>query len=229
MRQNRCMDFVKIIQSLEEFLYEVMTWLIFYPRTLWRAIRHPIQLLHYSDKELRDAPEQQFTDLISPPLFLLLTILLSHLIEVAFHQSLPKAATPIGETIVSSEGNLLLLRATLFSIYPLMFAVMRLRRQESPLNRETLRRPFYAQCYIAGPAALVLGIAAIMMRAAKPEVAIAGLALALLSIGWYLAIETVWLRLQTQTPVWTALGSAVMTWILATCINSIASFLILGS
>jgi hypothetical protein len=28
------MDFVKIIRSVEEFLYEAMTWLLFYPRTL---------------------------------------------------------------------------------------------------------------------------------------------------------------------------------------------------
>jgi len=26
------MDFVKIIRSIEEFLYEAMTWLLFYPR-----------------------------------------------------------------------------------------------------------------------------------------------------------------------------------------------------
>jgi len=27
------MDFLRIIRSLEELLYEVMTWLVFYPRT----------------------------------------------------------------------------------------------------------------------------------------------------------------------------------------------------
>jgi len=29
------LDFIGIIRSLEELLYEVMGWLIFYPRTLW--------------------------------------------------------------------------------------------------------------------------------------------------------------------------------------------------
>jgi hypothetical protein len=223
------MDFLKIIQSLEEFLYEVMTWLIFYPRTLWRSVRHPIQLLHYSARELRDAPDEQFTDLISPPLFLLLTILLSHLLEVAFHQNLPKATTSIGAQIMASDTNLLLLRATLFSVYPLMFAVARLRRQKIALNRETLRRPFYAQCYIAGPAALSLGIAALLIRAAQPSVILTGAALALLSIGWYLRIEIIWLRTQTRTKGLAAFASVVGTWLGATFINGVASFLILGA
>jgi hypothetical protein len=38
------MEFLKFIRSLEELLYEVMTWLLFYPRTLWRVLRHPIRL-----------------------------------------------------------------------------------------------------------------------------------------------------------------------------------------
>ena len=35
------MDFLKIIRSLEELLYEVMTWLVFYPRTMWRIVARP--------------------------------------------------------------------------------------------------------------------------------------------------------------------------------------------
>ncbi len=222
------MDFLRIIQSLEEFLYEVMSWLVFYPRTLWRSVRHPVQMLRYSDRELKDAPEDQFTDLLSPPLFLLLTILLSHLIEVAFHQALPKATTSMGKAIVSSDQNLLMLRAILFSIYPLMFAVVRLNRQKITLNRDTLRQPFYAQCYIAGPAALTLGIAVIMIRAAQPGVVLGGLILALLGIGWYLRIEINWLRTHGRMGIAAAFGLALSTWTLATFVNSIATVLILG-
>ena len=35
------MDFLKIVKSIEELLYEVMAWLVFYPKTLWRVIAHP--------------------------------------------------------------------------------------------------------------------------------------------------------------------------------------------
>jgi len=223
------MDLLRIIQSLEEFLYEVMSWLVFYPRTLWRSLRHPIQMLRYSDRELKDAREDQFTDLLSPPLFLFVTILLSHLIEIAAHQSLPRSSTALGRQIVASDQNLLILRAMLFSIYPLMFAVRRLHRQGTPLNRETLRQPFFAQCYIAGPAALLLGIAAIVMRAHHPAVVIGGFVFALAVIGWYLRIETIWLRTRTRMTRSAAFRSTLGTWLLASFINSVATFLILGA
>lgn len=223
------MDFLRLFQSLEEFLYEAMSWLVFYPRTLWRTIRHPIQMLRYSDKELEDAPDQQFTDMLSPPLFLMLTILLSHLIEVASHQKMPEVATTgIGKEITASEMNLLVLRAFIFAIYPLMFAVRRLKAQGLALNRDTLRRPFYAQCYIAGPAALVLGIASILARLGDVGWAVAALVIMLVTISWYLRIETIWLRHRTGKSTWASFRSAFNTWLLASLINSGTSFLILG-
>lgn len=222
------MDFLRLLQSLEELLYEVMSWLIFYPRTLWRTMRHPLQMLRYSDRELKDAAEDQFTDTLSPPLFLLLTILLSHLIEVSAHQSLPKVTTSIGKQIMASDQNLLLLRFVLFSIFPLMFAARRLSTQKLPLNRETLRQPFFAQCYIAGPTALVLGIAAILMRASQPAIILGGFALALFGIAWQLRIEIVSLRRCTHMTRLAATRSAISTWIAASIVTSIASLLILG-
>lgn len=39
------MDFMKIPKSLEEFLYEVMTWLVFYPRKMWLALRRPLVMM----------------------------------------------------------------------------------------------------------------------------------------------------------------------------------------
>ncbi len=41
------MSFFQILRSVEDFLYEVMTWLVFYPRTLWRVIRHPRTMAAY--------------------------------------------------------------------------------------------------------------------------------------------------------------------------------------
>jgi hypothetical protein len=38
------MDFMRILQSLEEFLYEAMSWIVFYPRALLRTIRHPVSV-----------------------------------------------------------------------------------------------------------------------------------------------------------------------------------------
>ena len=46
------MDILQLVRSLEEFLYEAMTWLLFFPRTLWRAITRPMTLIAEADAEL---------------------------------------------------------------------------------------------------------------------------------------------------------------------------------
>ena len=71
------MDFVKLLRSFEEFLYEVMAWLLFYPRTMWRVIREPLAMMRYSDQEQHDKAERQYDDAISPPLFLMISILIA--------------------------------------------------------------------------------------------------------------------------------------------------------
>jgi hypothetical protein len=222
------MDFIKILQSLEELIYEAMTWLLFYPRTLWRSIRHPIQLLEYSQRELGDTPSQQFTDLISPPLFLMITILLSHGVELAAHQHLPEASTAAGRAIAASEQNLLLLRCILFAIYPLMFASRRLKRQGIPVDRDALRSPFYAQCYVAAPAAFVIGIGTILGRTHDLKLQIVGSAITLLAILWYIGVEATWLKIQLGIGRARATLAAFRTWLAATVINSLVSLAILG-
>lgn len=49
------MDFLKLIQSLDELLYEIMSWLVFYPVTLWRTLTKPLTMMTYSETELGDA------------------------------------------------------------------------------------------------------------------------------------------------------------------------------
>ena len=72
------MHFMQLLKSLDELLYEVMSWLVFFPLTLWRTLTQPITMMEYADSELHDPEEQQYEDALSPPLFLLLAILIQH-------------------------------------------------------------------------------------------------------------------------------------------------------
>ena len=63
------MDFLRIIRSLEELLYEVITWIIFYPRTMWRVVVHPSVTMGYSDTEQTDSVEEQYLDALQPAAF----------------------------------------------------------------------------------------------------------------------------------------------------------------
>ncbi|HUH09643.1 MAG TPA: hypothetical protein VLZ73_03745, partial [Brevundimonas sp.] len=69
------MNVLTILRSVEELLYEVISWLLFYPRTLWMTVTRPLRTMRYSDSEQRDRPEQQYLETLSPPLFLVLSIL----------------------------------------------------------------------------------------------------------------------------------------------------------
>ena len=59
------MDFMRLLKSLEEALYEIVTWLLFYPLTMWRSIFHPQAMMRYADAELFDATEEQYTDTLA--------------------------------------------------------------------------------------------------------------------------------------------------------------------
>jgi hypothetical protein len=191
------MDFLKILRSIEELLYEVMSWLIFYPLTLWRSLRHPLRIMRYSDAEQAEKPEHQYLETLSPPLFLVLSILLAYWIEVASGAPEPVAVGPehgVGRTILGSAQYLMAFRAVAFGIFPLMFAVASLRCSGRVLNRDTLRAPFFSQCYPAGVVAIVVSLGVMLPRYTDPVAQAAGVGLALASAAWYVGVEWLWFK-----------------------------------
>ena len=144
----RAMDFVRILRSLEEVVYEAMTWIVFYPRTLWWSAVSPLRMLRYGQRELADSPDDQYTETLSPVLFLMITLALSH----GLSQALAPAAMELRGAmarLMSSEQNQLITRSVAFAIFPLVFASQQLRRTGRSLDRNSLRAPFYAQFFIA--------------------------------------------------------------------------------
>lgn len=204
------MDFLKIVKSIEELLYEVMAWLVFYPNTLWRVVRHPSKMMRYSDVEQTEAPDRQYSDTLSPPLFLMLSILIAHAIEVAMHEQIVLRGGLAGE-LVSSHEYLLMLRAIAFSIAPLMFACAVLRGLGQNIDRETLRAPFFSQCYVAAPFALAFGLSSVAMRSPFHALKIVGVAGALLAVGWYLWLQTGWLAAHLNISIGRSLLIALWT------------------
>lgn len=185
------MDFMRLLKSLEELLYELVSWLIFYPLTFWRALSRPLQMMRYADVELGDRPEDQYEDTLSPPLFLLITLMLSE--GMARLMPLVHRSDELGGEL-ASNGNLLIARGVIFSVFPLVMAVTLLRRKGQRLTRDTLRPPFYSQCYVAAPFVLVatLGLDALTVKAAGPWF-VGGLTAILLAHLWYGQAQIRWL------------------------------------
>ncbi|KQY95786.1 hypothetical protein ASD21_04555 [Caulobacter sp. Root1455] len=185
------MDFMKLLRSFEEFLFEATSWLVFYPLTLWRVLVRPLETMAYSDAEQGDDEAGRYDDSLTPPLFLLITVVLMNLIALAAHLPQPQGGGTLQHAIFASPQNAALFRALIFSLIPLVAAVALLRRQGIRLSRESLRPPFYAQCYLAGPCAvIVIGGGIIFQRHDIPNVY--GLLLMLAGIAWFLTAQTRW-------------------------------------
>ncbi|CAN5144251.1 hypothetical protein BH10PSE3_BH10PSE3_42130 [soil metagenome] len=167
-------------RSIGEVLYEMALWLLFYPRTLWRVLLRPAEVGMIG-------ADEPGAELVSPPLFLMISILVAHALDLAMRAEL-------GERGEGLDIGLLVFRVVGFSLFPLVMAVGALKREGRPVDRQTLRGPFYLQCLYAAPFAISVSVAAVLARdpAGPTRMAAAGLILA--AVAWYLCVETRWLR-----------------------------------
>lgn len=185
------MDFLRILRSFEEFIVEATSWLIFYPLTLWRVLRHPMSTMDYSDREQTDGEDHRYDDAVSPPLTLLATIVLANVAASGLHISPPEGSSYLLHTVTQSQQNLVLFRCLLFSLAPLVAAVTLVRRQKKKLSRDNLRAPFYAQCYLAAPFAAAVSLGGVFIQ--RPDLRnTVGIAIILGALVWFLSCQAAW-------------------------------------
>ncbi len=159
------MDAFKIAKGIEELIYDVMLWIIFYPYTLARVVLRPLHMMRYVTDEMAKPGEDQFANSISPPLFLFLSILLGWLIvpidpELLKHVNAQGAQiSPAMKLIAESLTNLIAFRVAVFCSFALLGALIYEWRTPGGINRETFRAPVFQQCYITAPMALLVSAA----------------------------------------------------------------------
>jgi hypothetical protein len=215
------MDFMRILQSLEEFLYEAMSWIVFYPRALLRTIRHPVAVSIYTRGQLAQPREQQFTELMSPPLLLVLTIALAHVIELSSPSGMASVHSAVGKELFSSEQGVIATRSLAYCIFALVGSITWLRHAREPVNRDTLREPFYIHCYLLAPFALGLAIATAIGRNLHGSWTWLAAPLSIVTCLWYAWAQTaIYARLLNVSK-----GRAFF---LACRANLIATFAVLG-
>lgn len=183
------MDFMKLFKSLEELLYEIIVMLVFFPKTLWLTFRFPQRMMDYADTELGDVQNEQYKDTLSPPLFLMMCVGISYLAERAAPGPQTISALP---SFMQNPENLLALRVLVFSLFPLMMSLRLLGGLNISLDRDTLRAPFFAQCFVAAPVAMLVGFSQTIRHLAAPHSGYIATALLGLSIYWYLRQQAHW-------------------------------------
>jgi hypothetical protein len=187
------MDFMKWLNSLDELLYEVMSWLLFFPLTLRRAIFAPIGIMEDIVREAALPEDEQYAAIVSPPLFLALALLLTHAVATAMGQTDTIIANHHGLAgLVNDNASALVLRMVVFAAFPLFLAARLVRRRRLRLDRSTLQQPFYAQCYPAAVFALGTGIGTSLALYDHPTARIVGQLLAGLSVLNFWLVESRW-------------------------------------
>lgn len=188
------MDLMALVRSIEELLYEILSWFIFLPLTLWYCIRFPLRMMRYGASEIADKSEHRFAEALSPPIMMFLTIGFLHL----FDSKLAHSQNALVTWLAQDDRNLLVFRAVIFSLLPLLLASVDLRLKGSALTRDTLRPAFYSHSYVATPFILTLGLA--LNVAQRPFAGSLSLALLIVLFGtiWYVAAVINWLRHDVQ-------------------------------
>lgn len=220
------MDFLKILRSLEEFLYEVITWLVFYPRTLWRVLRHPLITSGYARSQVDDNPDNPFSDSISPPLFLMLTVMILQTIAFAMHKDGAPLSNPLAQLVFGNEQYQLIYLSVAYCLWPLIFSAGVLRLSQQPLNRETLRSPFFAQCFIVAPFALGVNVGLAIIHQASPAAILIGLILLVATFTWYISTQTLWLSTELSYPKFKSFALAMWYFTMGVGFNAAISYIL---
>lgn len=222
------MTFLHILKSLDELLYEVALWLLFYPRTLWRSFRHPLRTMRYALDELDKDADEQFLETLRPPIFLLLTVIIAHVAELAMVGDSTVIASRAGAAnLIDDDRGLVILRIVAFALFPVVMAAVEAMVARQPINRDTLRAPFNAQCFLAAPFVLVLNFAAIVLRYPQWADIVAIVSTALASIA-YVWAEALWMKRSTDAGWSRALSGALAGFLICTIALALMGWLLGG-
>ena len=213
------MDFMRLLKSLEELLYEVMVMLVFFPRTLYLTVRHPQRMMDYADTELGDVQSDQYNDTLSPPLFLMICLVISHMVEAA----LPNSGISQLPAFLQDTQNLLIFRVFMFSLVPLVLSLRLLSRLGIALDRDTLRPVFFSQCFVTAPIAMLVGLATAIARAGGEIGTMVSWLLFAGGAFWYVAQQTLWFRTKLSIGTAAALANALGMVVVAVLIIVVAT------
>lgn len=179
-----------------------MSWIVFFPLTLWRIIRHPLASMAYAEAELARPEDDQYGATVTPPIFLTLALLLAHAVELALYGTNPIIASRHGlAALVTDNSSLLLLRLILFGTFPVIMATLLVRRRGVHFERRTLKAPFYAQCYAVAPFALGVSLGGSLFHSTFGLQLAGGVAM-VASLLFYGLVQSLWFARELGQPRW---------------------------
>lgn len=190
------MNFSEVVKQIEQFIFELLMWVIFYPYTLVRVLFRPTKMLRYVGEEITADPDTAFGNAIRPPLFLFLCIAIGSVIApIGAEQAKVLAQNEVGRLLNASWINLLAFRTLGFSAFALAGALIIDLITPGTVTRNSLKLPFYQQCYVCGPFALGFSPTLVRLDTGTEVLLLLLLAFEI----WLLVVQTLFFRRMAGT------------------------------
>lgn len=145
------MDFLKLIQSLQDLIFEMVVWALLIPKTIFRTIFRPAWMVTYVNQEFEKPADEQFDEFMPPGLFFLaMAVIPSALFAWVQNMdfNLIESLSQLNETNLLTSAF-----TTLISI--LIYLVWIKWLNKHPVKRSGLKRLFMIQCYLVTPPQLI--------------------------------------------------------------------------
>ncbi len=141
----------KILQALEDVIFEIMAWIMLLPKTLFQVIFAPTKAIKYVNEEWEKKLEDRFDEFLSPIFFWILVAVL----PLTYTLLSGKEIQQDGILAVFSE-NKIFLGAIIASLLLFVYIAWIEVNNNRPLRKSALKRMTYIQCYITSPAVLII-------------------------------------------------------------------------
>jgi hypothetical protein len=113
----------------------------------------------------------------------------------------------------------------IFASFSLFAAARLVRKRRLPVDRVSLRMPFYAQCYPTAIFALGLGLGVSLAIVDHPVAQPSGVILAVASILNYVIVETRWFAAKLEIGYIRALGEVILVLLEGLVLLTVVGFL----
>ncbi|NND52914.1 MAG: hypothetical protein HKN54_10945 [Flavobacteriaceae bacterium] len=134
------MNILNILKGLENLAVELLLWIVYIPKTIYRVVKNPFWVRKYVNEQLQK--EQKFQDYMSPVLLYLGTSVILYVL-VDFIWTSSKQVD-----ILNEIG---MIKALLFLSLPMFVALMIELFRRAPFSRALILRSLYIQCYFFSP------------------------------------------------------------------------------
>jgi hypothetical protein len=164
------MDLIKLLQSVEELLYQLTLWVVLIPKTFAKVVFRPRWAQSYIATEFNKEPSERFDEYISPMLFWAIVCVIPYLIAI---ENILKIHAPfeLFQKFSSFSFEAKFLCVAVFLISGPLGVSIRLQKakEKGPISRKSVRRIFYTQCLCFAPAYLFFLPAVIAIFTLEPK------------------------------------------------------------